>query len=391
MANGIQTRHQRSCRSRRGAGARGGRCDCEPTYQVRVWDGENGERITRTFSDLTEARGWRRDALIALRKGRQPQTRNTTTLEDAASTWLERMAASVVRARGGAQYKPSTIRSYERNLRLHVYPVLGREPLADIRRADLQELVDAMGADGAEAATVHGPVIALKALFRFEISRGRISANANPTPGLELPAVDGRRDRIADPVEAARLLEVLSDDDRPIWATAFYCGLRRGELRALRVSKVDLQKRVIDVERGWDDLEGEIATKGRNRRRVPIPNVLLPLLREHLLRSGRRGEDLIFGASERTPFAARDLTRRADDAWAAAGLRRIVLHEARHTFASLMIAAGVNAKALSTYMGHASISTTFDLYGHLMPGNEDQAAELLDAYLERAANARSGP
>ena len=61
----------------------------------------------------------------------------------------------------------------------------------------------------------------------------------------------------------------------------------------------------------------------------------------------------------------------------------ITLHECRHTFASLMIAAGVNAKALSPYMGHANINITMDRYGHLMPGNEDQAAGLLDAYLER--------
>jgi integrase len=50
-----------------------------------------------------------------------------------------------------------------------------------------------------------------------------------------------------------------------------------------------------------------------------------------------------------------------------------------------MIAAGVNAKSLSTYMGHANIAITFDLYGHLMPGSHDEAAGLLDAYLARAA------
>ena len=60
---------------------------------------------------------------------------------------------------------------------------------------------------------------------------------------------------------------------------------------------------------------------------------------------------------------------------------RITPHECRHTYASLMIAAGVNAKALSTYMGHANISITLDRYGHLMPGTEDEAAGLLDAYL----------
>jgi hypothetical protein len=61
------------------------------------------------------------------------------------------------------------------------------------------------------------------------------------------------------------------------------------------------------------------------------------------------------------------------------------LHEARHTFASLMIAAGVNAKALSTYMGHSSITITLDRYGHLFPGNEGEAAGLLDARLARPA------
>ena len=60
------------------------------------------------------------------------------------------------------------------------------------------------------------------------------------------------------------------------------------------------------------------------------------------------------------------------------------MHEARHTYASLMIAAGVNAKCLQTYMGHSSVTITYDRYGHLMPGNEEEAAELLDAYLERS-------
>jgi hypothetical protein len=61
-----------------------------------------------------------------------------------------------------------------------------------------------------------------------------------------------------------------------------------------------------------------------------------------------------------------------------------VLHEARHTFASLMIAAGVNAKALSEFMGHATIVVTLDLYSHLMPGSHDEAAALLDRYLQQA-------
>ena len=64
--------------------------------------------------------------------------------------------------------------------------------------------------------------------------------------------------------------------------------------------------------------------------------------------------------------------------------------ELRHTCASIFIAAGVNAKALATYLGHASIQITLDRYGHLMPGNEDEAVALVDAYLEWATGARTG-
>jgi integrase len=100
------------------------------------------------------------------------------------------------------------------------------------------------------------------------------------------------------------------------------------------------------------------------------------------------------GAGEGRIFAVdRQIRRYTEDAakvWRKARLAVLTLHEARHTCASLMIAAGVNAKALSTYMGHATVATTFDKYGHLFDGNEAQAAGLLDAYLAREAGGSAG-
>jgi integrase len=121
------------------------------------------------------------------------------------------------------------------------------------------------------------------------------------------------------------------------------------------------------------------------RRRVPIAAVLRGHLVDERLR--RDGDGLVFGRTPAVPFAYETVRQRARTAWARAGLEPIGLHEARHTFASLMIAAGVNAKALSAYLGHASIAITFDRYGHLMPGSEEEAAGLLDAYLARADTA----
>ncbi|MGD0273083.1 MAG: tyrosine-type recombinase/integrase [Gaiellaceae bacterium] len=119
------------------------------------------------------------------------------------------------------------------------------------------------------------------------------------------------------------------------------------------------------------------------RRTVPIPVVLRDFLVEHRMRQ-RRDTGLVFGRTVDRPFNPSSVQRRAVSAWKEAELKPITLHESRHTFASLMIAAGVNAKALSSYMGHSSVMITLDRYGHLMPGNESEAADLLDAYLVRS-------
>jgi integrase len=380
MAKGITERHARSCRSRAK-----GRCDCEPTFQADVWDGRAKQRIRKTFDTRAGAQQWRRDALLALRRNRELPGPHTTTVRVAAEQWQRLAEQGVIRARSGERFKASTLRSYERNLRLRVFPTCGDEPLADLARPDWQALVDEQLANGAAPSTVNVAIAAVSALYEHEIGRGRLADN--PTRKVKMPAPNGQRDRIASPDEAGRLLAVLPDGDRAVWAAAVYAGLRRGELQALRACDVRLEDGVIAVEAGWDFKEGRIPPKGRRTRRVPIPSALREILVAELLRTGRRGDDLVFGSTERTPFSSTTLTAHADKAWEAAKLERITLHECRHTFASLAIAAGVNAKALSTYMGHASIQITYDRYGHLMPGNESEAAGLLDAYLGRAAGA----
>ncbi len=140
---GIETRHSRSCRS-----SRGGRCDCEPSYRVRVTDPRTGKRLNKPgFKSIAEAQSWRKDALLALRRGRTVRTRSAT-LKEAAEAWLDGARQGVIGTRSGDPYKPSAIRSYEASLRLRVLPELGEEPLEDVRRADLQDLIEQLSADG---------------------------------------------------------------------------------------------------------------------------------------------------------------------------------------------------------------------------------------------------
>ncbi len=341
------------------------------------------KRIRKTFPTLAAAKSWRADAQVAVSKGsmRLPSKQK---LSQAASNWLRGAMDGSVRNRSGDRYKPSALRGYEEALRLRVLPALGHVRLSEVRRNDLQDLADRLLADGLNPSTIRNTLMPVRAIYRRAMARGDVAVN--PTTGIELPAVRGIRDRIADPEEAAQLVDVVPERDRAIWATAMYAGLRLGELRALRWQDVDLAAGVVRVERSWDARVGPVDPKSRaGKRKVPIPGVLRDILIEHRMSCGRDA-GLIFGRSESNPFSPNSVANRARSAWQAAELSSITLHEARHTFASLMIAAGVNAKALSTYMGHSSITITLDRYGHLMPGSESEAAGLLGKYLERSTS-----
>ena len=377
---GIVARHSRTCATQTDKDAA---CNCKPSYRAEVYDRRSGKKMRRTFRNYDEARAWRHDAASALRKGtlRVP---TRTTLREAGDAWLEGARSGVIRTRSGDVYKPSTIRGYEAALTQRIYPELGAHRLSEIQRRDLQRLADEMLADRRDPSTIRNVIMPLRVIFRRALEDGVVAVNH--CEKLRLPAVRASRDRIASAYEAQRLLATLLERDRALWATAMYAGLRRGELMALRVEDVDLAAGVIRVERSYDPKEREfVETKSKaGRRTVPIPAVLRDYLVEHRMRQGR-AEGLFFGGN--SPFDDSSLAARAATAWRRAGLTAITLHECRHTFASLMIGAGVNAKARSAYMGHSSVTITYDRYGHLMPGNEDEAAALLDAYVERANTA----
>ena len=211
--------------------------------------------------------------------------------------------------------------------------------------------------------------------------------SANPCAGIDLPANRSARVEIVSAEQAAALIAALATErDRALWATAFYAGLRRGELMALRWRDVDLAAGELHVERSLRP-EGAAVVEPKSRagrRRVPIAAVLRAHLRALALALDRSDPDaLVFG--DRTGDAVR-LRRRRSRALARPGesaeLDPIGLHAARHTAASVMIAAGVNVKALSEFLGHSSITITLDRYGHLLPGSIAEATTLLDAYLE---------
>ena len=224
-------------------------------------------------------------------------------------------------------------------MRDRLLPALGGERHGDVQRRDVQRLADELLGEGLDPSTVRNVLMPLRVIYRRAIEDGDLAVN--PTSNLRLPAVRGRRERIASPEEAQQLLAALPERDRAVWATALYAGLRRGELMALRWDDVDLAQGVIHVERSYDEkARVEIEPKSRaGRRTVPIVGALGDELLTHKARE-RRDSGLVFGLTESKPFVTSNVWRRAQVAWRRAGLNPIGLHEARDTFASTLIAAG---------------------------------------------------
>lgn len=384
MAEGIRKRHSKDCRGRRG-----GRCTCRSGWEAAVYLPREERRLTRTFPTKAEARSWRADAIRAPdRTAKGPSSGGDLTLAEALGAYIEGMRTGRVRPKGRERYKPNTTRSYERVVRVYIVPsAVGQIRVARLRRRDLQEFADELHAAGLSAGTISNILNPVQAFFRRAIDRDELSYN--PSERIDLPHGRSKRPkRIASKEEAGELLGVLDATVRPVWATAFYAGLRRGELQALRVCDIDFEAHLIAVERGWDQVEGVIEPKSdAGRRRVPMLAILADYLTEDLRRTSRSGEALVFGRTTEQAFYASTVDYGAKKAWKAAGKeepsfpRPITLHECRHTFASLLIDAGANPKAIQQFMGHSKIQTTFDVYGHLLPGSHDEVRERMDGYL----------
>jgi integrase len=305
-------------------------------------------------------------------------------LDALAERVLDQMDDGTLRNRSGDPFKPSVVRSYESTYNQHIRPTLGSRRISTITRRDVQALVDEVMARGLSASTARNVLMPLRLVFRVAV-RDEMGVTASPIHGVELPAVRGVRERYATPVEVRDLLGALEARDRGLWAMAFYAGLRRGELMGLRWGDVDLDAATIRVERAYDPGSKTYQTpKSRaGIRTVPIVKSLRVALLEHRMQSGRQA-GLVFGRDKSLPFSSEAVSKRAARVWTAAHMQTITLHSCRHTFASLMIAAGVNAKTLQEIGGWSSIAIVYDRYGHLMPGARDEAAGLLEAYLEAA-------
>lgn len=342
-----------------------------PRYRGTAWDARNNRRLKGPWGSHREATAWRRSILSDIERS---GTVESVTVRAAAIEFKAGIRDGSIRSRSGRQYKPSTVRGYERALDLFETDY-GARTLSSLKVPEMQRMVDALVRDGVDPSTLHRHITGLRAMVAWASTRGFIEHD--PFKGLRKPSPESRRDRIATPVQAAAMIDAAGDPDlRLMLALAFWAGLRAGEIMGLCWDDFDGDR--LHVRRSVDHATCTlIEPKSRAAvRAVPVIDNLAALLES--------GDGLLFpqAAAPARPRSYRSMVKRLDHRLEGWDGERFGLHEARHTFASILIAARVNPKVLSEIVGHADIQTTFNVYGHLMPGDLSDARARVNAYLK---------
>lgn len=304
------------------------------------------------------------------------------------SDWAEETEASRVHLR------PATLIRDEASLRNHILPRFGDTPLARIDPASVRRWVADLEVKGLAPATVHKTYQIFARIMQAAATDRLVTSS--PCIGVRLPRFLAAQARFLSPDEIHSVAEAVIPRYRPMVLAAGYTGLRFGELCALRVEHFDELRRRIRVEESLSEIGGRFhfgpPKSSASRRTISLPPFLVDTLASHLVEF-LDASGLLFGSPGGGPIRRSNFRRRH---WLPA-VRETVgepcpFHSLRHSHAAMLIKEGVHPKVVQERLGHASIKTTLDIYGHLLPGLDEAAAEVLDAAYQarRADSVRTG-
>jgi len=259
----------------------------------------------------------------------------------------------------------------------------GRRPAISVRPSEVRAWCADLARTQSPATARHSLGV-LRRVFDYAVQDGAIPRN--PATGIRLPKVQGNEPQPLSHAELWQLAEQFdSKRDRVLILVAGYCGLRWGELAALRWADIDLDLRRLRVSRAYSEEapRGEMSpVKDHQARTVPIPKTVVDELLDLQAQAGP--SELVFPSANSTPLRNRNFRRDSFDAATAAVGLKITPHNLRDTAASLAIQAGASVVAVARLLGHESAATTLNHYAGLFPTDLDDVAVRLDAAASEA-------
>jgi integrase len=366
---------------------------------IDVRDPQTGKRKRRWHS----FRGTKREAQVEcarliseLQKGTHVDT-TRITVAAFLERWLEHMQGQV---------SPRSLERYAELARKNLAPLLGGLALAKLQPAHISAAYAKAltsgrrdGKGGLSARTVtHMHRVLHEALQQAVV--WRLLAN-NPAAFVKAPKVQRAEMKTYDLAQTAELLEALRGNRMFIpTILAGLCGLRRGEIAALRWHHVDFDAGSISIEQSAEQTHASVRykpPKSGRARTVAMGATVAAELRAHrlaqvqaLLSIGVRLTDdsFVVAQADGSPVQPNTLTHNWVIECAKIGLPRIRFHDMRHTHATHLLASGVHPKVASERLGHSKVGLTLDTYSHVLPNMQAGAAALVDDALQLALQNR---
>jgi integrase len=344
-------------------------------YMARFPLGGRGRFRSKTFDRKIDASRWLNTQTARRDRGDWVDPAHAAeSFQAVAESWLasRRDVAASTRSRDGAY------------LRNQILPHLGALRLRDVTPEVLDEWVAILDEveDRAPATVRKAFNLASQVLDRAVVLR-KIPANpAKVKDAVSLPALEPADMRFLTVEEAGELADATDPRYRALVVTGAYTGLRWGELAGLRSKRLDLDAGTVTVAETLYEVGGVLGFKDPKtaaaRRTLTLPPYLVGELREYLAANPVVGDGLVFADTQGKPLRRSNFARRVFKPAVRASVGEPCrVHDLRHTQAAWLIANGEHPKTIQTRLGHASISTTLDRYGHLMPGLDEAAAARL--------------
>ena len=365
-----------------------------------------GRTESQTFDNTPAGRRerdrWVRDVEHSKDRGQYISAKlGRTRVDEWCKTWRKTKGKGKMKRVGNGKVKreglsPTTLARLDSVLKVHVIPTFGKMQLSAVRHSAVCAWVADMLEDYSPS-TVRKSYFALSQMMAMAVRERYIKWN--PCDGVELPAEnENEEQRFLTMDEVGALAGAIEPRFRAFVLLAAYGGLRFGELAGLRRKRIDLLRGSVQIAETLVEVNGVHSfgppkTK-KSLRTVRLPRSVVKELQKHLDTYVEADPGAIAFTGPKGALLRRTGFGRCfwKPAVEAAGLTPLRIHDMRHTFVSLWVAAGRNVKEVSVAAGHSSVAFTLDRYGHLYERDDEALQDELDAQLRglSAVFARTG-
>jgi integrase len=352
-------------------------------YTGEIINGKRKKITKRGFKTKKEAEKAMIEAMAAYQKGEYVEP-SKMLYQDYMQDWLK------TKRNLGEQ----TLELYDSYLRTHIIPALGHIPLAKLTAHDIELFLDSLHEKGLAPATIKRIFSVVNASLNAAANKDLITKNvANK---VEKPKVKQHRELVIwEPSFVNEFLQKTRYASR-YWIAVYLAimtGMRQGEILGLRWSDIDFEKRYLTIQQTVNrhrEIKPGAKTK-RSVRSVALSPETVEVLKEHrqlivqeriALGPEYQNNDLVVCTKFGGPVTQRAIQKVWTSFLEKTGAPKITFHDLRHTHASLLIKQGVHIKVISERLGHSSVAITMDLYGHLMPNMQEDAAAGLDSIIK---------